>query len=58
MSEPILITCDRAGRREHSPEAEPVLVAVDGDAVTLTLDDGEMLEFDASELRAALEDAA
>jgi hypothetical protein len=48
-----LITALRAGRPEHTPEAEMVLVAVDGATVTLTLDDGETLVFDAAELAAA-----
>lgn len=45
----------RAGRREHTPEAEPVLVQADDDTVLLGLDDGETIEFDRSELLAALE---
>jgi hypothetical protein len=48
-----LITALRAGRPEHTPEAEMVLVTVDGATVTLTLDDGETLAFDAAELAAA-----
>ena len=49
-----LITALRAGRLEHTPESEPVLVAVDGGQATLTLDDGETLAFDVAELTAAL----
>jgi hypothetical protein len=49
-----VITALRAGRPEHTPEAEPIVVAVDGATATLTLDDGETLAFDAVELRAAL----
>lgn len=45
----------RAGRAEHTPEVEAVLVTLHGhDRVTLTLDDGETLDLDAQELRAAL----
>jgi hypothetical protein len=48
-----------AARGVHEDmEAEPVLVAVDGGHATLTLDDGETVDFDLRELRAALEDAA
>ena len=53
-----LITALRAGRPEHTPEAEPVLVSVDGHRATLTLDDGETLDFDAGELLGALREAA
>ena len=49
-----LITALRAGRPEHTPEAEPVLMAVHGSTVTLTLDDGETLSFDLGELLDAL----
>jgi hypothetical protein len=38
----------------HRVEAEPVLVDLDGDAVTLVLDDGTELCFVRSELRDAL----
>jgi hypothetical protein len=51
-----LITAHRAGRAEHTPEAEPVLVTVvAGEAAVLVLDDGETLTFDHAELCAALE---
>lgn len=49
-----LLTALRAARPEHTPEAESVLVTVDGATTTLTLDDGETLAFDAAELRAAI----
>lgn len=45
----------RAGRPEHTPEAEPVIVAVQGESAVLVLDDGERLEFSLQELRSALE---
>lgn len=48
-----MITALRAGRPEHTPEAEPVLISVAGEAVTLTLDDGCTLTFDRMELRRA-----
>lgn len=51
---PTLLMALRAGRPEHSPEAEPVLAYVQGATVRLELDDGEILEFDAAELRAAI----
>lgn len=54
MSDQQLITALRAGRAEHTPEAEPVLVEVDETTATLTLDDGETLRFDVVELRTAL----
>lgn len=53
-----LITCLRAGRPEHTPEAEPVLVSQHGNVVTLTLDDGETLTFTLGELLASLHPAA
>jgi len=46
---------ERAGRAEHTPEAEPVVLVTSGDAVTLTLDDGEQLVFDRTELARAVE---
>lgn len=36
------------------PEAEPVTVEVEGDAAVLVTDEGERIEFVASELQAAL----
>lgn len=51
-----LITALRAGRPEHTPEAEPVLIDVGESTATLTLDDGEALVFDLAELRSALGD--
>ena len=44
----------RAGRPEHTPEAEPLLVTVEGDEVLLELDDGDQLTCDRSELLVAL----
>ncbi len=49
---PLMLT--RASHPLHSPEAEPVIVEVDGDAVRLVLDDGETLDFDRLELAAAV----
>ena len=54
--EPVLLMALRAGRVEHTPEAEPVLVALEAERVVLVLDDGERLEFDERELLAALEE--
>lgn len=49
----------RAGRPEHTPEAEPVLVDTSTPGlVLLTLDDGEEITFDRSELLSALQEAA
>lgn len=53
-SDPSLICALRAGRPEHTPEAEPVLIETVGDAIRLTLDDAEILEFDRVELLSAL----
>lgn len=52
--EPTPIWALRAGRPEHTPEAELVLVDTAGDTATLTLDDGERISFNVTELRAAL----
>lgn len=52
--EPILVMATRAGRPEHTPEAEPVLVAQTSSEVILVLDDGEEIRFDKSELREAV----
>jgi hypothetical protein len=54
---PVLVMATRAGRPEHSPEAEPVLVAQTSHEVILVLDDGDELRFDATELRKALDAA-
>lgn len=48
----------RAHRREHTPEAEPVIVDTQAEVVVLRLDDGEEITMDRCELRAALEEAA
>jgi hypothetical protein len=48
----------RRGLPHQDPEAEPVLVQATGRVVVLTLDDGQTLTFDRSELRATLEQAA
>lgn len=56
MSEPVLLMATVRG--DDRVEAEPVLVALAGDTATLVLDDGEELNFDLGELRAALERAA
>ena len=54
-----LIVALRAVRPEHEPEAEPVIIDTDStDSIVVELDDGERLEFDARELRAALDEAA
>jgi hypothetical protein len=44
----------RAGRPEHTPEAEPVLISRTSSQIILVLDDGDELRFDATELDAAL----
>ena len=53
-SDPTLICALRAGRPEHTPESEPVLIETVGAAVVFALDDGERLEFDRVELLSAL----
>lgn len=52
---PVLVMATRAGRPEHTPEAEPVLVAHTSHEVILVLDDGDELRFDRSELCRALD---
>lgn len=57
MNNPVLLMA------AHKPlsgpvEAEPVLVEHDGQAVVLTLENGETLTLDERELRASLEQAA
>lgn len=54
MSETHLMAT-RAGRAEHTPEAEPVIVETTGDVIRLVLDDGDVIEFDRGELLAATE---
>lgn len=54
MHETLLIGL-RADLPEHTPEAEPVLVCLQGDNVTLTLDDGVQLHLDVAELLGALD---
>jgi hypothetical protein len=54
-SGPTLLMATRAGRLEHTPEAEPVLVAQTSAEIILVLDDGDELRFDRSELRRALD---
>lgn len=49
-----LLMATRAGRPEHSAEAEPVLVRQQGDETLLILDDGERLVFDTVELMNAM----
>ena len=49
----------RAGRPEHTPEAEPVVVDTDdANVVRLQLDDGDEITLDRRELLAALGEAA
>lgn len=53
MQTPLMAT--RAGRPEHAPESEMVIVDVrDPEIVVLKLDDGEEITFDRVELCAAL----
>lgn len=51
------IAIGRRGRPEHTTEVELAVVDTQGEVVTLRLDDGEELEMDRDELRAALEAA-
>lgn len=45
----------RAGRPKHTPEAEPVLVDTDTPGIVrLVLDDGDVVEMDATELLLAV----
>lgn len=51
-----LVMVRRAHRPEHTPEAEPMVIDTDDpQRVVLQLDDGETVDCDAAELRAALE---
>jgi hypothetical protein len=50
-----LLTALRAGRPEHTPEVEPVLIALHGEQFVLILDDGERLSFDALEFCTAVD---
>lgn len=49
------LTCLRAGRPEHTSDSEEVLFDCDGRTLTLIMDDGQRLEFDAAELAAKLD---
>lgn len=51
-----LLMATRAGRTEHAPEAEPVLVQADleTDTVTIVLDDGDTIVLDRVELGVAI----
>jgi hypothetical protein len=50
-----MVMATRAGRPEHTPEAEPVVIDTDDPKVVkLTLDDGETIEMDRTELEAAI----
>lgn len=57
MTDPTMVVANRGHDTAHV-EAEPVLVQRDGEVVRLVLDDGDTLEFDATELRSALGEAA
>ena len=48
--EPKFVTALRAGRVEHTPEAEGVLLSITEDTLTITLDDGETLSFSREEV--------
>lgn len=52
MPEQLLMAL-RAGRPEHTPESEPVVVKHDGNVLVLELDDGESIILDRAELHAA-----
>ena len=54
MTDPVFLTVQRAGRPEHTPEVEGVLIQCTGDDVAVTLDDGETITFQRDELLAAL----
>ncbi len=54
---PQLLMVTRAGRPEHTPEAEPALIDTDGSALVLTLDDGETISLSTEEVVAYLRDS-
>jgi len=49
-----VLTVEHAGRPEHTPDVEGVHVRVDSSSTVMTLEDGERLVFDTTELRSAL----
>jgi hypothetical protein len=51
------LTALRAGRPQHTPEAEGVIVLTQGTNVILVMDDDERITFDREELIHALEAA-
>lgn len=54
MTEPTLLMAVRRGI--DAPEVEPVIVHTDGQHARIELEDGEVIELDRLELRAALGD--
>lgn len=48
------LTVEHAGRPEHTPDVEGVLLQVDERSATFMLEDGERFVFDLTELRSAL----
>lgn len=48
------LTVEHAGRPEHTPDVEGVVLRIETEHITLMLEDGERLVFDATELRSAL----
>ena len=54
MTDPTLLVARRSGRAEHTPHDEEVLIEGGAQVVVLHMEDGERIELDAIELRAAL----
>jgi len=50
----IVLAAEVAGRPEHSPEIEDLLLRLDGDSLTVTRLDGERIVLDRAELEAFL----
>jgi hypothetical protein len=50
----IVLSVEHAGRPEHTPDVEDLLLRVDPDSVTITREDGERFIFDRSELAKAV----
>lgn len=54
MPKTFSLAADRADHPAHTPESELVLIEHHGEGIRFLLDDGTSLDFDASELRAAV----
>jgi hypothetical protein len=53
-SSEIVLAAEVAGRPEHTPEIEDLLLCLDGESLTVTRTDGERIVLDRAELEAFL----